>query len=177
MRFVTPTELKGSDSPAAFATLFSRIRDRISTLRALYGPGPLEIEFRDMAERAACVEMPRCELQWERVERRSSRTGQSHSLGGFLGEAEYSGDLAEFLPYLDAARWTGVGRQTVWGKGEIETRVICYFLVPATIVVTLSALRVTFSSCLVSPLAAAMRTVYSPGGSSRNWYGLSNSST
>jgi len=126
VRFVTPTELKGADSPAAFATLFSRIRDRISTLRALYGPGPLEIEFHDMSERAACVEMPRCELQWERVERRSSRTGQSHSLGGFVGEAEYSGDLAEFLPYLDAARWTGVGRQTVWGKGEIETRVLSF---------------------------------------------------
>ncbi len=124
VRFVTPTEVKGADGPAAFATLFSRIRDRVSTLRALYGPGPLAIDFRGMAQRAACVEMPRCELRWERVERRSTRTGQSHSLGGFVGEAEYSGDLAEFLPYLDAAKWTGVGRQTVWGKGEIETRVI-----------------------------------------------------
>ena len=28
-------------------------------------------------------------------------------------------DVAEFLPYLEIARWTGVGRQTVWGKGEI----------------------------------------------------------
>src|SRR5260221_6545778 len=52
-----------------------------------------------------------------------------------------------------------------------------YFLAPAETVVTLSAASVTFSSCLVSPLGAAMRTVYSPGGSSRNWYGLSNSST
>jgi CRISPR/Cas system endoribonuclease Cas6 (RAMP superfamily) len=77
-----------------------------------------------MGERAACVEMPRCELRWEHVARRSSRTGQSHPLGGFLGEAEYAGDLAEFLPYLIAAKWIGVGRQTVWGKGEIETRVI-----------------------------------------------------
>jgi len=43
-----------------------------------------------------------------------------HSLGGFTGEAEYEGDLAEFLPWLRAARWVGVGRQTVWGKGELR---------------------------------------------------------
>jgi hypothetical protein len=37
-----------------------------------------------------------------------------------VGSAEYEGDLAEFVPYLRAARWAGVGRQTVWGNGEIE---------------------------------------------------------
>ncbi|MCU1257176.1 MAG: hypothetical protein JWO80_61, partial [Bryobacterales bacterium] len=42
------------------------------------------------------------------------------SIGGFLGTAEYEGELAEFLPYLQAAKWTGVGRQSVWGKGEIS---------------------------------------------------------
>ncbi len=123
VRFVTPTELKPQSHPT-FATLFARIRDRLSTLRALYGPGPLAIDFRAMGERAARVEMPRCELQWEHVERRSSRSGQTHPLGGFVGEVEYEGDLAEFLPYLRAAQWTGVGRQTVWGKGEIATRVV-----------------------------------------------------
>jgi hypothetical protein len=127
VRFVTPTELKSAGSPQphpTFATLFARVRDRISTLRALYGAGPLAIDFRAMGERAGRVEMPRCELQWEHVKRRSSRSGQSHPLGGFVGEAEYAGDLAEFLPYLRAAQWTGAGRQTVWGKGEIATLVV-----------------------------------------------------
>jgi hypothetical protein len=125
VRFVTPTELKGApQAHPNFATLFGRIRDRVSNLRALYGPGPLPIDFHGMGARAERVEMPRCELRWEQIQRRSSRTRQSHPLGGFVGEAEYEGDLAEFLPYLDAAKWTGVGRQTVWGKGEIETRVV-----------------------------------------------------
>ncbi len=57
------------------------------------------------------------------MQRRSSRTGQTHSIGGFIGEAEYEGDLREFVPFLRAAKWTGVGRQTVWGKGEIEVKV------------------------------------------------------
>jgi hypothetical protein len=60
-----------------------------------------------------------CDIQSVRVTRRSSRTGQRHPIGGFTGSAEYEGDLGEFLPYLEAARWTGVGRQTVWGNGEI----------------------------------------------------------
>lgn len=127
VRFVTPTELKGCGglvSRPEFAVLAARLRDRVSTLRALYGAGPLEVDFRGMAERAAAVEMTRCDVTHAAVERRSSRTGQAHPLGGFTGEAEYRGALDEFLPYLRAGKWTGVGRQTVWGKGEIETVVL-----------------------------------------------------
>jgi hypothetical protein len=118
VRFLTATELKGAAEPS-FGVLFARIRDRVSTLRALYGDGPLNIDFKDMGRRAECIYMRRCELRQVGAERMSRRTGQRHSLGGFVGFAEYEGDLAEFTPYLEAARFTGVGRQTVWGKGEI----------------------------------------------------------
>ena len=123
VRFLTPTELKTGNQLAEqpeFGILFARLRDRISTLRALYGAGPLEVDFRALGERAARVRLVRCEWRWTEAERVSSRTGQRHPLGGFVGEAEYEGDLAGFLPYLRAGKWTGVGRQTVWGKGEIE---------------------------------------------------------
>lgn len=123
VRFVTPTELKVghqlADRPE-FGILFGRLRDRISTLRALYGAGPLEIDFRAMGERAAAVRMTRCELQRTEVDRLSSRTGQRHPLGGFVGEVEYEGGVGEFLAYLRLGEWVGVGRQTVWGKGEME---------------------------------------------------------
>jgi len=118
VRFLTPTELKGAERPE-FGVLLARIRDRISALRELYGDGPLAIDFKAFGERASRVSMTRCELATVAAERISRGTGQRHSLGGFNGYAEYEGDLAEFLPYLEIARWTGVGRQTVWGKGEI----------------------------------------------------------
>jgi hypothetical protein len=123
VRFVTPTELKGAERPE-FGVLMARIRDRISTLRALYGAGPLGIDFKAFGERAGRVAMSRCELVQVAAERVSRGTGQRHSIGGFMGvveydKDEYAGGLAEFLPYLEIARWTGVGRQTVWGKGEI----------------------------------------------------------
>jgi hypothetical protein len=89
-------------------------------LSEIYGAGALALDFKGFGERAGLVRMTRCELRNVEVERRSSRTGQVHSIGGFVGEAEYEGQMAEFLGVLRAAQWTGVGRQTVWGKGEIE---------------------------------------------------------
>ena len=61
--------------------LASRIRDRLSTLRECYDEGPLAIDF------AARVRMTRCEIGRVEVERRSSRTGQVHPIGGFVGES------------------------------------------------------------------------------------------
>ena len=121
--FLTPTELKGANRPE-FGVLTARIRDRLSTLRELYDNGPLPIEFRAFGERARQVRMVRSEIVDVTRVRRSSRTGQSHSIGGFTGMAEYDGDVTEFVPYLQAAAWTGVGRQTVWGKGEIRTSIL-----------------------------------------------------
>jgi hypothetical protein len=123
VRFVTPTELKAEGAVTSrpeFPILFARIRDRISTLRAIYGGGAIELDFAGIGERAAGVRLSRCEIQWEWRERKSGASGKVHPLGGLTGEVEYAGSLAEFLPWLRAAQFTGVGRQTVWGKGELQ---------------------------------------------------------
>jgi CRISPR-associated endoribonuclease Cas6 len=123
LHFETPTELKWrgmvSDRPE-FGILFARLRDRVSTLRRLYGKGPMEIDFAALGARAGAIQLSHCDLRWEQVERRSGRSGQLHPLGGFTGVADYEGPLGEFMPWLYAARWVGVGRQTVWGKGDVR---------------------------------------------------------
>jgi hypothetical protein len=124
VRFLTPTELKGAGEvpdTAPFAILFARLRDRIATLRRIYGDGALEIDFRGLGQRAGKISNG----HWDNMEsrfasRRSSRTGHRHAIGGLVGFAEYEGDLGEFAPWLRAACWTGVGRHTVWGNGQIE---------------------------------------------------------
>jgi len=127
VRFVTPTELKSgqqlSERPE-FGVLASRVRDRLSTLRKLYDDGPLEMDFRAFGERASRVQLTRSDIRRVDSVRQSSRTGQVHPIGGFVGEAEYNGELAEFVPYLSAAKWTGVGRQTVWGKGVFSVSLV-----------------------------------------------------
>jgi len=123
VEFLTPTELKHEHKIAPrpeFPILFGRIRDRISTLSRLYGGGVMEIDYHGTGARAVAVAMTSCQTHHEDAGRRSSRTGQAHSIGGFVGTAEYEGDLAEFLPWLTAAQWVGVGRHSVWGKGEVR---------------------------------------------------------
>jgi CRISPR-associated endoribonuclease Cas6 len=125
LRFMTPTELKSGGEvleSAPFAAVFARARDRVRTIASLYGnPLPdLDFDFRAQSTRAAAVATLSADLRWVTASRRSGRTGHSHPLGGFVGEVRYGGELSEFLPVLRAAYWTGIGRQTVWGKGVVE---------------------------------------------------------
>jgi hypothetical protein len=124
VRFVTPTELKADGGLARtpeFPILFARARDRLRSLSEIYGT-PLKMDFDGLTIRAAAITLRPTELRWEKAERTSRKTGQTHPLGGFLGRVRYEGELGEYLPLLQAACWTGVGRQTVWGKGELEVR-------------------------------------------------------
>ncbi len=48
VRFLTPTELKAEGTigeQPEFSVLFARIRDRVSSLRTLYGSGPVPVDF------------------------------------------------------------------------------------------------------------------------------------
>jgi len=120
VHYLTPTELKGGPV-TNFATLIGRARDRVATLTNLYGTKPFDIDFRRITDRASTVRTIRADLSAPvAVKRRSTRTGQTHPLGGVTGIVEFQGELAEFVPWLEAAQWTGVGRQTVWGKGAIR---------------------------------------------------------
>ncbi len=125
VEFLTPTELKAGGRLAAqpdFGVLFRRVRDRVSALRMLYGAGDISADFAAMGRRADAVAMTHCGVVPVEAARRSTRTGQTHSLGGFTGMAAYAGHLGEFAPWLRVAEHTGVGRQTVWGKGELRVR-------------------------------------------------------
>lgn len=128
IEFQTPLELKAEGrveaGPPAFTVLFARIRDRISNLRQLYGDGPLNIDFAAMAERASQVQLTASEIRHQAGSRFSHAKKAQHPLSGITGWADYRGDLAEFMPYLRTAEWTGVGRQTVWGHGAICVRTL-----------------------------------------------------
>lgn len=122
--FRTPVDLKSaqlsSPSEIPFGVLFARVRDRVGTLSSLYGGCPLDIDYKSTGERADLIRTVQCEIRYRDVSRRSGSTGDTHPIGGFTGKARYEGDVAEFMPYLRAAWWTGVGRHTAWGNGVID---------------------------------------------------------
>lgn len=117
VRFLTPTELKGGAEE--FSVLMARLRDRISALRSLYGAGPPAVDFKRFLDSARQVRSLGGEITHVAARRQSSRTGQIHPLGGFVGYAGYEGDFSAYLPWLEAAEYTCVGRQTVWGHGRL----------------------------------------------------------
>jgi hypothetical protein len=121
IRFATPTELKQAgevSSQPEFGVLLARLVERIWTLGRLY-QGWATWDYRDLLERSRIVRLVDWQWHYWNLRRRSSRTGQHHSVGGFTGTATYEGPIGIFLPLLEIGRWIGVGRQTVWGKGEI----------------------------------------------------------
>lgn len=122
VRFLTPTELKfegGIASRPDFPILAARVRDRLAALCRFYRGEPLPIDPHVVAAAAQGPVLERCEVRHVSHRRHSRRTGEVHPLGGFVGEAEYRGDLRLFLPLLETAQFTGVGRHTAWGQGAI----------------------------------------------------------
>ncbi len=121
IQFITPTELRESESNApSFAEVFKRARDRVSSLATIYGDGMPDLDYAGLGARAELIETVASDLRFIDAERKSTRTGQVHPIGGFIGSVDYAGPLTEFMPILTAAVWTGVGRHTVWGQGEIR---------------------------------------------------------
>jgi CRISPR/Cas system endoribonuclease Cas6 (RAMP superfamily) len=113
VRFLTPTTLKRDGrliERPSFADLACRIRDRLSSLAAFFGDGPLEMDFAGVGREAADVRTVECRTAWERRTRRSSRTGDVHELSGFVGEAVYEGALGQWMPLLR------MGRRCTWGS-------------------------------------------------------------
>ena len=124
LRFVTPTELKESGSVVdepRFPTLIHRLAERVRALGCLYqGWAAGGWNQKDLILEAEAVKLTNWEWVRSDAFRRSSSNGQVHSIGGFTGSAEYAGPIGKFLPLLEIGRWVGVGRQTVWGKGQIR---------------------------------------------------------
>lgn len=129
VHFLTPTELKHEGRPwtkADFPVLIRRVRDRVWTLLSLYAAaGPAtEADKNLFSELAKEVRLIRSDLELRSTARLSTRSGQTHSLGGIVGQADYAGPLDAFIPYLRAAYYTGVGRHTVWGNGCLNLEVL-----------------------------------------------------
>jgi len=99
-----------------------------NTLRGALGVGLRRVSCPADCERAG----PDCNCPYNRLFSPHAHTGPSgfadpprpfrHPRVGLIGTVTYTGPLAEFLPWLRAGYWTGVGRQTVWGKGVIDLR-------------------------------------------------------
>jgi hypothetical protein len=123
LRFLTPTRLVYRKQPVEnppFHVLVRRLLDRVSSLSYFHCGQRWETDFRGLIAQAQEVELAACDTRWENVERYSGRQRARLSLGGFVGDVTYQGDLAPFRELLVLGSLVHVGKATVFGNGRYE---------------------------------------------------------
>jgi len=119
VHFLTPTTLKAEGEVVAvpqFHHLIKRLRDRVNALAYFYCGKGLDLDFKELGERAEKVREVSVRSQW--VERsRRTRRGFAQDLSGFVGEVTYRGDLEPFLPLLLLGEYVHVGKNAAFGNG------------------------------------------------------------
>jgi hypothetical protein len=121
--FLTPTRLvrDGSlDSDPGFQTIFRTLVRRISLLSYFHCGRELNADYKGLIERAGSVATFRKEVRWWDWERWSARQDTKMKMGGFVGEMTFSGELAEFMPFLELGELVHVGKGTGFGLGRYE---------------------------------------------------------
>ncbi len=123
LRFLTPTRLVDDGHLVRhpdFRVLVQRLFERLSALARTFGDAPLALDFAGLIADAARVQCVRGETRWVELESYSTRLGRATPIGGFVGAATYSGNLAPFLPWLLWGQFTHVGKDAVKGNGWYE---------------------------------------------------------
>jgi hypothetical protein len=124
LRFSTPLDLKDQGVPVGipeFAPLIRRLRDRANALSTFFADGPLSLDFKGISAVAEGVKLVRNATSLIEVNRRSSRTGQRHDVGGLIGEAEYKGEgIGRLMALVRVGEVMHVGKHAAFGNGRME---------------------------------------------------------
>ncbi|NLH40172.1 MAG: CRISPR system precrRNA processing endoribonuclease RAMP protein Cas6 [Elusimicrobia bacterium] len=126
--FNTPTKIIYDAKPIYnpdFYHIFSRLRDRISSISYFHNNTDLEENYRALEEDSMNVKTLTSRWNFVEVRRRSSRTKQLQDLSGIVGYGIYDFltlDRAEmFYPWIKIGELVNVGKNSVWGMGEIRS--------------------------------------------------------
>lgn len=123
LRLHTPIRLKDAGhytSRLDFALLVRALLRRASDLARFHCGAELDLDYRSWIERAAGVSAVATTLRWHDWERYSQRQEQRMKLGGLVGEVEFTGEWAPFLPLLRLGAALHVGKGTGFGLGRYE---------------------------------------------------------
>lgn len=102
-----------------FDTLVRLMLRRASSLLEAFDGREPDLDYRGFIARACTVTAGPSEVRWTDWERYSNRQRQRMQLGGLTGAISYQGCLAEFMPLLEFAKKTHIGKQTSFGLGKI----------------------------------------------------------
>ena len=94
---------------------------RLSLLSYFHGNGRLAaLDFKGLIEKAKEVKVTGRDLRWWDWERYSGRQERKISMGGFVGNVTFEGDMRPFAQILKAGEILHVGKGTAFGLGRYE---------------------------------------------------------
>ncbi len=97
---------------------------RIAALEEAYGGGEPNLDYKGLVKRADLVKTADSHIRWQELFRYSNRQQKKVSLSGLGGVITYEGDLREFMPILYYSQQVNIGKQTVFGLGQVNVTTI-----------------------------------------------------
>ena len=123
VQYLTPTRITYNGqlhTTPEFHVIIRNLLRRLSNLSYFHCGEDLKLDFKGIIERAEAIETRDGDVRWHDWERYSARQDTRMKMGGFVGSAEYRGELAEFLPFLKLGEKVHVGKGTGFGLGKYE---------------------------------------------------------
>lgn len=126
LNFLSPTRLVAEKQVLqrpTFSTLMLRLAERLEQLHYLYSTAPMQQQFGkewylQVGAAARAVRLVRDETLWVRVTSYSARQQRNMPLDGFVGHAQFQGDLTNLRELLAWGELIGVGKSVTKGGGN-----------------------------------------------------------
>lgn len=112
VEFLTPLRLLHKGAPLReirFSALAGALFRRVSSLAYYYGKEELTHDFKWLSERSREIVSTHRDLLW---------VNRGGGLQGVEGVAEFSGELAEFIPFLSLGSLLNAGKGAAYGMGS-----------------------------------------------------------
>lgn len=126
LNFLTPTRIKYQGKliiDIDFEIIIKNLLRRLSWLAEIHCDEKWDMDWQGIISRAKeQVSTINSNLYWYDWERYSQRQVKKMKMGGFVGEATFSGDISEFLPFLKLGEYLHIGKGTVYGLGKYEIK-------------------------------------------------------
>lgn len=123
VNYLTPTRITFDHQLHTYPEFHVIVRNllrRLSNLAYFHCGQELNLDFKGIIDSAKQVETKDGQVQWRDWERYSARQDVKMKMGGFVGEAEYRGDVADFATILKLGARLHVGKGTGFGLGRFE---------------------------------------------------------
>lgn len=121
IEFLTPTRMIFNERlvvEVEFHQIVRTLLRRISSLSYFHCGELLELDFKELIEKAERIKCTDSDLRWYDWERYSARQETRMKMGGFTGKAVFEGDLEEFMPLIALGEYIHVGKGTSFGLGK-----------------------------------------------------------